>query len=659
MRTVQTADVITQEKKKKSYKRIVLLGNPNVGKSVIFGLLTGKYVTVSNYPGTTVEVSYGNISLNGTKFLVVDSPGVNSLIPMSEDERVTRDILLRETPECVVLVADSKNLKRALMLLVQLSEMGLRCILDVNMEDEAKARGIEIDYKKLEQLTDIRIIGTIAPQRKGISKLKEALLFPKRPRIVTDYGEVIENAAIRIAEMLPDSPISKRSLALMMLSGDESMKVWLVSKLDGETIQKIEDVRDEAQIKLRDPLSQVIARKRISLAESLVAEVMKRGEDQAGHVAQWIGKWTMHPFWGVVFVILVLFGFYKFVGEFGAGTMVDFFEGVIFGEYLSPAVEKTVKYVIPVAFLQDLLVGEYGLFTMALTYAVAIILPITATFFIAFGLLEDSGYLPRIAVLTNRAFSKIGLNGKAVLPMVLGLGCGTMATMTTRILETKRERVIATFLIALAMPCSAQLGVILGMLGPYPMKVALWWIGTVIFVLILTGYIASKILPGDKADFFLELPPIRFPRIGNILMKTVNRIEWYLKEAVPLFMLGTFILFILDKFRILGWIEAIASPVIVNLLGLPEKATAALLMGFLRRDYGAAGLFDLSKQGLLSENQVIVSIITITLFVPCLANFFMIVKERGTKTALTMLGLITTFALIIGGGINFLLRLIG
>ena len=182
----------------------------------------------------------------------------------------------------------------------------------------------------------------------------------------------------------------------------------------------------------------------------------------------------MHPVWGLAFLAFVLFVFYQFVGKFGAGTLVNFFEQVIFGTYLSPGIGKIVRALIPSVLVQDFFVGQYGLLTMALTYAVAIILPITATFFIAFGFLEDSGYLPRIAVVSNRAFSKIGLNGKAVLPMVLGLGCGTMATMTTRILETNRERLIATFLIALAIPCSAQLGVILGMLGPYSAKVALW-----------------------------------------------------------------------------------------------------------------------------------------------------------------------------------------
>jgi ferrous iron transport protein B len=656
---VQREKKIREDRKKQKYPRIVLVGNPNVGKSVIFGLLTGKYVTVSNYPGTTVEVSTGNVVLGDRKFLVVDSPGVNSFIPMSEDERVTRDILLNEGPENVVLVSDSKNLKRGLMLLIQLAEMGLPCVLTLNMEDEARARGIEIDYGRLEDILGVRIVGTVAPQRKGLAKLRESLLFPKKPGIATDYGEVIEGYVEKISAVLPESTISKRSIALMVLAGDDSMKWWFIANLDAQKIHLIEELRDEAQTKFREPLSNVIAKKRIELSESIVKDVMKKTGVAGGQMAQWLGKWSMHPFWGIFFMVFALFFFYEFVGKFGAGVLVDFFENVIFGRYLSPAVTKIVTYLVPIPLLQDLIVGKYGLFTMAVTYAVAIILPITATFFIAFGFLEDSGYLPRIAVLTNSAFSKIGLNGKAVLPMVLGLGCGTMATMTTRILETRRERVIATFLIALAIPCSAQLGVILGMLGPYHLKVALWWIATLLLVLVLTGFIASWVVPGERADFFLEIPPIRLPKITNILMKTLSRIEWYLKEAVPLFILGTFILYVLDKTKILGWLESAASPVFVGFLGLPEKTTSAFLLGFLRRDYGAAGLFALSKQGILNENQVIVSIVTLTLFVPCLASFFMIVKERGSKAALLMFSLITTFALLIGGGVNFLLKIFG
>ncbi|HYQ48400.1 MAG TPA: ferrous iron transport protein B [Thermodesulfovibrionales bacterium] len=640
-----------------TYSRIVLAGNPNVGKSVIFGLLTGKYVTVSNYPGTTVEVSSGNLTLDGRKILLIDSPGVNSFIPMSEDERVTRDIFLAEHSDTIVLVADSKNLKRALMLLIQISEMALPCVLVLNMEDEAKARGIDIDYRRLEELLGISVVGTVAPQRKGIPKLKESLLKARMPAAAATYDAVIEEYIGRISALLPDAHIARRAVALMILAGDESLRTWFVANIEPKTIDMIEDLRDEAQAKLKTPISGLISGTRIAAAEQIVRAVQQRYEPDSGHLARWLGKWSMHPVWGIFFLMFALFCFYEFVGKFGAGTLVDFFQSVVFQKYLNPAVEKGIKALLPSPFIQDLFVGPYGLFTMALTYAVAIILPITATFFIAFGFLEDSGYLPRIAVLTNSAFSKIGLNGKAVLPMVLGLGCGTMATMTTRILETKRERLIATFLIALAIPCSAQLGVILGMLGPYSIKVAVWWIGTVLAVLLLAGTITSRVLPGSRADFFLEIPPIRLPRMGNILMKTVSRIEWYLKEAVPLFVLGTLILFMLDKMHLLHRLEEAASPLVVKFLGLPREATAAFILGFLRRDYGAAGLFELSKQGLLNENQVIVSIVTLTLFIPCLASFFMIIKERGMRTSLLMFGLITIFALFVGGGINVVLSM--
>ena len=646
-----------RQRKGQSYEKVILIGNPNVGKSVIFGLLTGQYVTVSNYPGTTVEVSYGNISLGEIRYTLIDSPGVNNLTPMSEDEKVTRDILLKEKPAAVILTADAKNLKRALMLLVQLSEMELPCILDLNMEDEAKARGIEIDYDKLSDILNIEVVGTVAPQRIGISRLKEAILKPGFPSLEMKYHPVIEEYASKISVILPDAPIAARSIALMILSGDESLKDWLVTNLSAENIKKIEDLRDEAFSRLKSPVSYEISNTRIRFSENIVAQVQKQSKTSAGAVIRKLDQWTMHPVLGIPVFLLAVACFYAFVGKLGAGVLVDFFQNIIFGRYLSPAIQKSVTVLLPAGLIRDMLISQYGIFTMALTYAVGIILPITTTFFIAFGFLEDSGYLPRLAVMSDKAFRYLGLNGKAILPMILGLGCGTMAAMSTRILETKREKIIATFLIALAIPCSAQLGVVFGMLGLMSVRAALWWSGCIILVLMLAGYLASRFVPGERPDFFMELPPLRIPSIGNILMKTLSRIEWYLKEAVPLFVIGTLILFVLDRMQALGRLEAMASPVIVHFLGLPAKTTEAFLLGFLRRDYGAAGMFDLARQGLLNENQAIISLVTLTLFVPCLANFFMIIKERGVKTAALMMALIIPFALLVGGALNFILNL--
>ncbi len=640
------------------YDRIALIGNPNVGKSVIFGLLTGKYVTVSNYPGTTVEVSYGNIALDGKKCVVVDTPGVNSLIPMSEDEKVTRDILLKERPSTVIQVADSKNMKRTLLLTLQIAEMGLPMVLDLNMEDEARERGIIVNIQRLKEILNTEVVTTVAPQRKGFKELKNSILRPSVPQLKVRYSPVVEEYIEMIAGLLPEGNVSKRSIAVMVLSGDESLKEWLTASLSAEAIKEVERLRDECQLKTQGTLSSSINQERLKLAGEIAKSVIKYSSPEGGRLLALFGKVSMHPLWGIPILLVVLFCIYEFVGVFGAGTLVNLFEKTIFGEYINPMATKVISLIMPIEFIREMLVGEYGLVTVALTYAIAIILPITATFFIAFAILEDSGYLPRLAIMSNRIFNLMGLNGKAVLPMVLGLGCGTMAVMTSRILETRRDRVIITFLLALAIPCSAQLGVILGMLSALSLKASAIWVGCILLTLFLSGYLASKVVKGERTDFFLEIPPIRRPAAMNILIKTMGRVEWYLKEAVPLFILGTLILFLLHKLNLLVVLEKAASPVVVNLLGLPDKTTEAFILGFLRRDYGAAGLFAMAEKGLLTPLQSLVSLVTITLFIPCLANFFMIIKEMGPKTAIGMVAVVFPLAFLGGGALHWILTVL-
>lgn len=636
--------------------KIILLGNPNVGKSVIFGLLTKKYVTVSNYPGTTVEISYGDMTHDGRNYLIVDTPGINSLMPMSEDEKVTRDLFLKERPFSVIQVADTKNLKRSLLLTLQIAEMGLPLIMVLNMEDEARDKGIVVDIHKLKTLIGAETISTIAPQRKGIKDIKSAIHNPLTPTLNVRYEPVIEEYIDKISALLPKLTISRKALSIMILSGDESLKDWMMMNLNPDALKIIESLRDECQSKLKEPISLLISQKRFETAEEITEKVLRKTAAEGGNLLSFIGKVSMHPVWGIPILLFVLYALYEFVGVFGAGTLVDFFEEVLFGEYINPMATKVIERIVRSGIIHEMFVGEYGLVTVALTYSIAIILPITATFFIAFSILEDSGYLPRLAIMSNRLFNLMGLNGKAVLPMVLGLGCGTMAVMTSRILETKKERIIITLLIAFAIPCSAQLGVILGMLGALSFKATLIWAGSVLGVLLFTGYLASKVIKGEKTEFFLEIPPIRRPNLTNIAVKTLGRIEWYLKEAVPLFILGTFILFVLHKLNLITMLQTIASPVVVNLLGLPEKTTESFVMGFLRRDYGAAGLFSLAEKGMLTPIQSVVSLVTITLFIPCLASLFMIIKERGLKAAITILAIVFPLAFLFGGLLNWILR---
>ena len=628
---------------------LCLVGNPNVGKSAIFGLLTGRYVVVSNYPGTTVEITNGEAELLGDTYQIIDTPGVNSLVPMSEDEKVTRDILLERDFLSVVQVIDSKNIKRALALTLQLVEMGVPLVIDLNMRDEAVNRGIHIEEEELKEIFGVNVVSTIAVQKKGISSLKDAVLAPKISEYKISYDPLIEKAVSEIEAFLPESNISRRSIALMILSGDRTLKGWLLKNVPDDQIMKMEAIRDEAAQQFPIALGYAISKKRLQVVEKMAGTILSKIDSGKKGVSSYLGDITTHPVWGTPFLFVVLYALYEFVGVFGAGTMVDFFESVIFGEYLNPWAEKIVTFIIPVELIRELLIGPYGIITMALTYAIAIILPITATFFIAFSIMEDSGYLPRLAAMLNKIFQSMGLNGKAVLPMVLGLGCDTMATLTTRILDTRKERIIVTLLLALGVPCSAQLGVILGMFGNQPFSALLVWLASLVLVMMLVGFMAARIIPGQRVDFILELPPMRMPQFSNVMIKTLSRIEWYLKEAVPLFILGTLILFVADKLNIIPWLQEVSSPVIVSLLGLPAEATEAFIIGFLRRDFGAAGLFALQERGMLNTEQVVVSLVTITLFIPCIANLFMIIKERGMKTAVIISAFVFPFAILVGG----------
>jgi ferrous iron transport protein B len=660
-------------------RSIILVGNPNVGKSVLFGALTGKYVTVSNYPGTTVEVTRGAATLDGRPWHVLDTPGTNNLLPMSEDEQVTRDILLHEREYACIQVCDAKNLRRGLLLTAQLAEAEVPFLLALNMADEATSRGIEIDSDRLAQALGVDVVKTVAVQRKGLGALQSRVESARTSSFRPRYDPAIEQAIARVEPTMPKGGIGSRALALMALVGDESLREHLGGRLSPEELARIDAVRRDLAARYPESLRFVVARQRLAEVDRLHDAVIRRGGRTAGSsLARRLGAWSTHPGWGIPILALVLWLAYQFVGVFGAGTAVDFVESTLFDGYFIPWVEAALRWLAPdgaveaflvgppgVPYLEHggLVVGRYGLVSMGLSYGVAIVLPIVATFFVAFSVLEDSGYLPRLAVMLNKIFKRMGLNGKAVLPMVLGLGCDTMATMTARIMETRKERVIVTLLLALGVPCSAQLAVILAMTARLPPAATLWFGATILLVIFLVGWLSAKVLPGRGSDFVLELPPLRVPQAGNIAVKTLARIEWYLKEALPLFVLGTLILWLLDRFGGLAFLEGAAAPVVVGLLDLPKEAAGAFILGFLRRDYAAAGLFLIYEPfmdaGTLTRTmqiQVTVALVTITLFIPCIANFFMILKERGWRTGVAIMGFIVPFAVAVGAGVNQLMH---
>lgn len=570
--------------------RIALVGNPNVGKSVVFGRLTGRYATVSNYPGTTVSVTKGRALVGAEVCDVIDTPGVNALDgAISEDERITRQVLASGEADLVVQVADARNVRRALMLTAQIAAFEKPTMLVLNMVDEAWARGISVDAERLADELGIPVIEAVAVEGRGMSDLRNTLTQAAVPRV----------------------PVHVQA---------EGRAAW---------------------------------------AHELTGRVRRISPLSLGRLQQALDRATRQPLTGIPILAAVLYALYLFVGVFGAQTLVELLEDGVFGRGINPAATWAANYAIPFQIVRDFFVGEYGLITMGLTYAVAIVLPVVATFFLMFGFLEDSGYIPRLAIFSDRIFRVMGLNGKAVLPMVLGLGCDTMATMTTRILATPKERLIAILLLALGIPCSAQLATIMGILGGISFLALLTLFAVVLGQMFLVGWLAARTLTGDRSEFIMELPPLRWPRLPNLLIKTRMRVWWYLGEAVPLFLAGTILLFTLDQLNALGFIARLGQPIVTGWLGLPATTAHIFVMGFLRRDFGAAGMFDLARSGELSGVQAVVALTVMTLFIPCVANFLMIVRERGVRVAGAMLALITPIAVFTGAGLNHVLRALG
>ncbi|PLX86035.1 MAG: ferrous iron transport protein B [Desulfuromonas sp.] len=639
--------------------KIILVGNPNVGKSVLFNALTGAYTTVSNYPGTSVEVSRGHCDIAGRRYEVLDTPGMYSLLPITEEERVARDILLQETAGVVLHVVDARNLERMLPVTLQLVEAGLPVVLVVNVLDEAEQLGMVFDLDLLQEKLQIPVIGTAMARRRGLKELRGLLAaYSVEGRPVFAYASDLERDIAKVAALLKgDYPLDRRALTLLLLQKDEGVGE-LVRQTEGEGYSRVEEAVRTIAFERRVDLHLRISLERKRVCKVLLEGVIAQRERGGPTVAERLSAWSMNPWTGVPLLLAVLyFGLYKFVGGFGAGTVVDFLEGSLFEEHINPWVIGLGERHIPWEWLNELLVGEYGIFTLGVRYAVAIVLPIVGTFFIAFSVIEDTGYFPRLAMLVDRVFKRIGLNGRAVIPIVLGFGCDTMATMVTRTLETVRERIIATVLLALAIPCSAQLGVILGLLAATPGALAVWT-ACMTLVFLIIGFLAARLVSGERPMFYMEIPPLRLPQSRNVLVKTLTRMQWYFLEIFPLFIIASVLLWAGKMTGALAWLVGVMEPA-MSALGLPVEVAAAFIFGFFRRDFGAAGLYDLQTAGLLSPVQLTVAAVTLTLFVPCVAQFLVMKKERGWRVSLGIFVFVTALAFGTGWLLNRILLFTG
>ncbi|MBT9176111.1 MAG: Fe(2+) transporter FeoB [Firmicutes bacterium] len=591
-------------------KRVVLVGNPNCGKSALFNALTGLYVNVSNFPGTTVEVTQARMG----DYLLIDTPGVYGISAFNDEEKVTRDVCL--TADTIINVVNATYLERDLFLTLQCIDLGLPLVVAVNMLDEAKAHGLIVDLALLSKQLGVPVVGTVAVEHKGLKELKLAL---KRPE-TGNFGQYLEPDITRLMERL---------------------------KTRGEALLYLEDDKDVAE---RHGLRSPGSRERIYLARrervnEIVRAVVK--ENTVGSsFSKTLGLLMLRPITGIPMLAATLYAMFHIIGVFVAGTVVGVTEETIMLGMYEPAVRGFVaRFFSEGTALHALLVGEFGLLTMTMTYVLGLLLPLVVGFYLLLAILEDSGYLPRIAALLDRALTSVGLNGRAVIPLILGFGCVTMAAITTRLLGTSRERLIAVALLAITIPCSAQLGVIVGLIAPLGGQYVAIYMATIFAVFVVIGFFLNKLLPGKSSDLLIDLPPLRLPRLHNIMKKTLNKSYLFLLEAAPMFALGALLITGMQLTGVLTSLENLLAPLTAGWLELPKEAAAAFIMGIIRRDFGAAGLADMS----LTAAQTLVAMVTITLFVPCIAAVLVMFKERNIKEGLILWASSFTVAFLVGG----------
>jgi ferrous iron transport protein B len=572
-------------------KKILLIGNPNVGKSTIFSRLTGVHVIASNYPGTTVQYTKGYLRIDEEKREVIDVPGAYTLDSSSQAEEVTIEMIgnaTRDNDTIFVNVIDATNLERNLNLTLQLIKRKVPLIIALNFWDETKHQGVHIDVDKLEELIDAPIVTTSGLTGEGINHLVAR----------------IHDAKISHYKFRNSNPWSD--------IGQIVTKTQKLTHRHHTFFERIEDV-------------------------------------------------SIHPIAGIPVALVVLFLSFSAIRIIGESIITYLLEP-LFENYWAPLILHVSSLLGGSGFFHDLLIGQLsegqinfveslGLLTTGLFVPLAMVLPYVISFYFILSFMEDSGYLPRLGVLVDNLMHKVGIHGLAIIPMLLGVGCNVPGAMATRILETKRERFIATTLMAIAVPCMAQIAMIFGLAGNYGAVALSLVFGTLFIVWVLLGIILNSTVKGESPEIFIEIPPYRVPYLNALFKKLGMRVRWFLKEAIPYVLLGVLIVNILYTIGIIEFVGRISAPIITGLLGLPQDTVGALIIGFLRKDVAVGMLLPLG----LTMKQMVIASVVLTMYFPCIATFTILIKELDFKDMIKASLIMLISTIVVGTSLNFLL----
>jgi len=568
---------------------VLLMGNPNVGKSAMFSRLTGANVVISNYPGTTVEFTQGRLKLDSGWATVIDAPGAYGLKPSSRAEQVAVDLL--QKADMVVNVVDATNLERNLNLTIQLLATDRPVVIALNMWDDAVARGVEIDVKKLEQKLGVPVVPTCALSGEGIKQLQRML-----------------------TEARPGG-----------LAYEDEEKWHLI----GDIVDQVQRVKHRHHT-LREALSHA----------------------------------TVHPAWGLLIAAVVLFACFEVIRFVGEG-LIGYCTEPVFQRLWLP-VMTWLSRALGDGIVHDILIGKlrdgaidfgssFGVLTTGLFIPLGAVLPYVFAFYLVLGVLEDVGYLPRLGVLVDNLMHRLGLHGLSIIPMLLGLGCNVPGALALRVLETRKERFIASVLLAVCVPCMAQIAMVAGLVGQHGAVGFLPVFGTLFALWIMLGVLLKRHTKGETPEILVDIPPYRMPYWGALLKKLWMRLRWFIGEAIPYVLLGVVIINLLYALGIIGVLSKVMGPALTTVLGLPAEAVGALLVGFLRKDVAVGMLAPLG----LSLRQLIVASVVLTAYFPCAATFVVLFRELGLKDMLKAVAIMVVVAFSAGGLLNRLLILFG
>ena len=570
--------------------KILLVGNPNVGKSVIFSRLTGVKVIASNYPGTTVSFTRGYMRLNEEIVEVIDVPGTYTLEPTCKAEEVALQMLEKAKPDDIVInVVDATNLERNLNLTLQLLEKHLPMIVALNLWDDAKHKGITIDVEKLEELLGVPIVPTVAVSGEGLAtlahRIKEARRKEIEPRTIDERWVEIGNIITQVQSMVHrhHTFLEKlEDLSLLPITGlpIAAVVIWLIFKM-------VRFIGEGLIGYVFDPLF-----------EGLYAPLMMR------------------------------------LSTLMSGS--GFFHNIIIGKLIEGEIDFT---------------QSFGLLTTGLYVPIAMVLPYVFAFYLMLGLLEDFGYLPRLAVLIDNLMHRLGLHGQAIVPTILGLGCSVPGMLAARILETRRERFIALTLLAVAVPCTAQSAVIVGLVGEHGGKYVAIVFGTLALIWMLLGFTLNQMMTGLSPELLLEIPSYHLPPIGMVSKKLWMRVAGFLKDAIPFMLLGILLMNILFATGAIDLVARALAPVITNGMGLPTSVVVPLIMGFLRKDVAVGMLAPL----VLTAKQLTIASTVLAVYFPCIAAFVILLKELGIKDMLKSAAIMLGLAVLVGTLMNLIL----